>query len=210
VASGQRRKQTRRKRATNHPREPALAKFDRWLHAFSGASDTSTLLDLQADAKNYLSRTSLCGWRTRRTRTKLKGNRVVISNLLSDAQRVSFDLSSVIKARRLGSSNFRALIAEERTKETRCAPAKRLEITARLPFNFVLVRLVLHPHKEVLEWRFLVSACKSSKVEVSEAPEKARNRRANLDRAGSRGWCLALLHRVCFLRWPEATASVKF
>ena len=34
---------------------------------------------------------------------------------------------------------FRALIAEERAKETRCAPAKRLEITARLPFNFVQV-----------------------------------------------------------------------
>ncbi len=37
------------------------------------------------------------------------------------------------------SANFRALIAEKRAKETRCAPAKRLEITARLPFNFVLV-----------------------------------------------------------------------
>jgi hypothetical protein len=32
-----------------------------------------------------------------------------------------------------------ASIAEKRAKETRCAPAKRLEITARLPFNFVLV-----------------------------------------------------------------------
>jgi hypothetical protein len=32
-----------------------------------------------------------------------------------------------------------ALIFERRAKETRCAPAKRLEITARLPFNFVQV-----------------------------------------------------------------------
>jgi hypothetical protein len=32
-----------------------------------------------------------------------------------------------------------ALITEKRAKETRCAPAKRLEISARLPFNFVLV-----------------------------------------------------------------------
>jgi hypothetical protein len=32
-----------------------------------------------------------------------------------------------------------ALIAEKRAKETRFAPAKRLEISARLPFNFVLV-----------------------------------------------------------------------
>jgi len=32
-----------------------------------------------------------------------------------------------------------ALIFERRAKETRCASAKRLEITARLPFNFVLV-----------------------------------------------------------------------
>jgi hypothetical protein len=32
-----------------------------------------------------------------------------------------------------------ALIFERRTKETRCAPVKRLEITARLPFNFVQV-----------------------------------------------------------------------
>ena len=32
-----------------------------------------------------------------------------------------------------------ALISEKRTKETRCAPVKRLEITARLPLNFVLV-----------------------------------------------------------------------
>jgi hypothetical protein len=31
------------------------------------------------------------------------------------------------------------LVAEKREKETRCAPAKRLEITARYPFNFVLV-----------------------------------------------------------------------
>ncbi len=31
------------------------------------------------------------------------------------------------------------LITEKRTKETRCEPAKRLEITAQLPFNFVLV-----------------------------------------------------------------------
>ena len=32
-----------------------------------------------------------------------------------------------------------SLISEKRTKETRCATVKRLEITARLPFNFVLV-----------------------------------------------------------------------
>ena len=32
-----------------------------------------------------------------------------------------------------------ALIFEKTAKETRCASAKRLEITARLPFNFVLV-----------------------------------------------------------------------
>jgi hypothetical protein len=37
------------------------------------------------------------------------------------------------------SANFRALIAEKRANETRCSPAKRLEITARLPFNFVWV-----------------------------------------------------------------------
>ncbi len=55
---------------------------------------------------------------------------------------------------RLGSSNFRALTAEKRAKETRCAPVKRLEITARLPFNFVLVRLGLHPHKEVMSGNF--------------------------------------------------------
>jgi hypothetical protein len=151
VASGQRRKQTRCKRAKHHPREPALSKFARRLRAFSGASDTSTLLDLQADTKNLHSRTSLCGWRTRRTRTKLKGNRAVISSLLAGAQRVSFVLSSAIKARKFEEPNLRALITEERSKETRCASDKRLEITTRLPFNFVLVRLVLQPHKEVLE-----------------------------------------------------------
>ena len=32
-----------------------------------------------------------------------------------------------------------ALIFERRTKETRCAPTMLLEITVRLPFNFVLV-----------------------------------------------------------------------
>ncbi len=50
--------------------------------------------------------------------------------------------------------NLRTLIAEKRAKETRCAPAKRLEITARLPFNYVLVRLGVHPHKEVLSGNF--------------------------------------------------------
>jgi hypothetical protein len=40
---------------------------------FSSTScDTSTLLDLQTDAKSCRTRTSLCRWRTRRTRTKLK------------------------------------------------------------------------------------------------------------------------------------------
>jgi hypothetical protein len=41
----------------------------------------------------------------------------------------------------IGACNFRALIAEKRAKETRDAPANRLEITARLHFNFALVRL---------------------------------------------------------------------
>jgi hypothetical protein len=40
---------------------------------------------------------------------------------------------------------------EKKVKETLCAPDKRIEITARLTFNFVLVRLGLHPPKEVLE-----------------------------------------------------------
>ena len=100
---------------------------------------------------------------------------------------------------RLGSSNFRALIAEQRAKETRCAPAKRLEITARLPFHFVLVRLVLHPHKELLVRQLLASACKSSRAQVSEAAEEARSRRANLASRDARRWCLAHLRRVCFL-----------
>ena len=45
------------------------------------------------------------------------------------------------KNRRL---KFRALTVEKRAKETRCVPTKRLEITALLPFNFVLVRLGEH------------------------------------------------------------------
>jgi hypothetical protein len=77
-------------------------------------------------------------------------------------------------------------------------------ITARLPFNFVLVRLGLHPHKELLGRQLLASAYKSSRVEVSEASEKARNPRAKLASADSRGWCLAHLRRVCFLCSPEA------
>ena len=47
-----------------------------------------------------------------------------------------------------------SLIFERRAKETRCAPAKRLEITARLSFNYVLVRVGGHPHKEVLSGNF--------------------------------------------------------
>jgi hypothetical protein len=46
------------------------------------------------------------------------------------------------------SAKFRALIAEQRAKETRCArcaPAMRLEITAAMSFNFALVRLGQHP-----------------------------------------------------------------
>jgi hypothetical protein len=42
------------------------------------------------------------------------------------------------------SAKFRALTAEQRAKETRCAPTKRLEITAAMPFNFALVRLGEH------------------------------------------------------------------
>ena len=40
------------------------------------------------------------------------------------------------------SAKFRALNAEQRAKETRCAPAKRQEFTAAVPSNFALVRLV--------------------------------------------------------------------
>ena len=42
------------------------------------------------------------------------------------------------------SAKFRALTAEQRAKETRCAPTNRLEITAAMPFNFALVRLGQH------------------------------------------------------------------
>jgi hypothetical protein len=42
------------------------------------------------------------------------------------------------------SAKFRALIAEPRAKETRCAPAKRQEFTAAVPSNFALVRLGHH------------------------------------------------------------------
>jgi hypothetical protein len=45
------------------------------------------------------------------------------------------------KNRRL---KFRALTAEKRAKETGNAPTNRLEFTALLPFNFVLVRLGEH------------------------------------------------------------------
>jgi hypothetical protein len=45
------------------------------------------------------------------------------------------------KNRRL---KFRALTAEKKAKETGNAPTNRLEFTALLPFNFVLVRLVEH------------------------------------------------------------------
>ena len=42
------------------------------------------------------------------------------------------------------SAKFRALNAEQRAKETRCAPAKRQEFTAAVPSNFALVRLGQH------------------------------------------------------------------
>ena len=42
------------------------------------------------------------------------------------------------------SAKFRALTAEKRAKETRCAPAKRQEFTAAVPSNFALVRLGEH------------------------------------------------------------------
>ena len=45
------------------------------------------------------------------------------------------------KNRRL---KFRALTAEKKAKETGNAPTNRLEFTALLPFNFVLVRLGEH------------------------------------------------------------------
>ena len=44
----------------------------------------------------------------------------------------------------VSSANFGALNAEKRAKETRCAPAKRLEFTARMPFNCALIKVRLH------------------------------------------------------------------
>jgi hypothetical protein len=40
------------------------------------------------------------------------------------------------------------LIVEKRAKETRDSPANRPEITARLPFNFVVARLGLSPRRK--------------------------------------------------------------
>ncbi len=44
----------------------------------------------------------------------------------------------------VSSANFGALIAEKRAKETRCAPAKRLEFTARMPLKCALIKVRLH------------------------------------------------------------------
>ena len=43
-----------------------------------------------------------------------------------------------------GACKFRVLIAEKRAKETGDSPAKRLEITAAMCFNFALVQMGQH------------------------------------------------------------------
>ncbi len=82
-------------------------------------------------------------------------------------------------------------------------------ITTRLSFTFVLVRLGLYPHKEVLKRKLLVSVCKSSRTKVSESTEETHSRRSKLTSGDSRGWNLTHLWQVFFLGWPETSDSVK-
>ena len=62
---------------------------------------------------------------------------LISSRYLSSAKRQEFTVG-------VPSAKFRALIAEQRAKETRCAPAERQKVTATVPSNFALVRLGLH------------------------------------------------------------------
>ena len=90
------------------------------------------------------------------------------------------------------SAKFRALNAEQRAKETRCAPAKRQEFTAAVPSNFALVRL--GQHQLALGHSFVTSLIKIQKkkgnyfmLSEGEKKEKEERKRGKERRKGGEG-----------------------